>query len=479
MYLGIDLGTSSVKIVLMNDAQDIIDTESSDCTVSRPHDSWSEQDPAQWIDATRNCLSALKQNHAAALASVRGIGLSGQQHGATLLGADDEVLRPCILWNDTRATAEAETLNTPAIQQLCGSIVFPGFTAPKVLWVKENEPELFKKCKTVLLPKDYLRLWLTGEKVSEMSDASGTGWLDVARRDWSDELMNTGDVTPEQMPSLVEGNQSSGTLRAAVAEEFGLPASAVVAGGAGDNAASACGMGTVRPGSAFLSLGTSGVLFAANESYKPAPASAVHTFCHSVPDTWHQMGVILSATDSLNWLSGITGQKPSTMVDAVGTTLQAPGSTTFLPYLGGERTPHNNAAMRGALAGIGHDCDAQALTRAVLEGVSFAFRDNVAALALAGTNLDRVAAVGGGSRSRYWLQLLATVLNMPVDITVSGDFGAGFGAARLGMMAADGSSVDSVCTTPETAETFEPAQALVGEYNDAYERFRALYPKLS
>jgi len=478
MYLGIDLGTS-VKIVLMSDTQEIIATESADCTVSRPQDGWSEQDPAQWIQATRVCLAALKGKNATAIGAVRGIGLSGQQHGATLLDAEDKVLRPCILWNDTRASAEAAVLNTPENQQLGGSIVFPGFTAPKIMWVKAHEAEIYKRCKKILLPKDYLRLWLTGEHVSEMSDASGTAWLDVEKRQWSTKLLECSDVTPEQMPALVEGNQVSGTLRAKLAEEFGLPATAVVAGGAGDNAASACGMGTVRPGNAFISLGTSGVLFVANESYKPAPASAVHTFCHSVPDTWHQMGVILSATDSLNWLSGITGQEPSVMVDALGKKLLAPGSPTFLPYLGGERTPHNNATVRASLTGIGHDCDAAALTQAVLEGVSFAFRDNVTALAQAGTTLDRVTAVGGGSRSQYWLELLATILQIPVDLTVSGDFGAGFGAARLGMMAAEGADVATVCTSPKTAETFEPVVDLIHPFNDAYTRFQDLYPKIA
>ncbi|MBX2886786.1 MAG: xylulokinase [Granulosicoccus sp.] len=479
MYLGIDLGTSSVKILLMDDEQRIIGTASSPCDVSRPHDGWSEQDPAAWISATQTSLSQLASEHKKAMSAVRGIGLSGHQHGATLIGAKDEVLRPCILWNDTRSDQQAAQLNTTENQQLCGSIVFPGFTAPKVLWVKEHEPAIYDQCKKILLPKDYLRLWLTGEYVSEMSDASGTGWLDVSQRQWSAKLMHSGCVSVEQMPALVEGSDNSGTLRKSLADDYGMSGRVVVAGGAGDNAASACGMGTINPGSAFISLGTSGVLFAANENYRPNPQSAVHTFCHAIPATWHQMGVILSATDSLNWLGNITGQSPAALTDAVGEKLTAPGSTLFLPYLGGERTPHNDANIRGVFTGIGHDCDVPAMTRAVLEGVSFAFRDNLAALAAAGTSLERVTAVGGGSRSHYWLSMLATVLDIPVDTTVSGDFGAGFGAARLGMIAAEDADPSAVCTAPATASTIEPDHSLTGAFDAAYQNFRDLYPRVS
>lgn len=479
MYLGIDLGTSSVKILLMDEEQNIIGTASSDCEVTRPHDGWSEQDPLQWINATETSLAELTQQHKTAMAAVKGIGLSGHQHGATLLGADDKVLQPCILWNDTRSHKEAAQLNTSINQQLCGSIVFPGFTAPKVMWVKEHEPAIYDQCKKILLPKDYLRLWLTGEHVSEMSDASGTAWLDVKGREWSDILMAAGGVTAEQMPSLVEGSDVSGTLRKTLADQYGMSSAVVVAGGAGDNAASACGMGTVKPGSAFISLGTSGVLFAANKSYQPNPESAVHTFCHAVPNTWHQMGVILSATDSLNWLGNLTGQKPAVLTDALGDSLQPPGSTLFLPYLGGERTPHNDANIRGVFTGIGHDCDSQAMTRAVLEGVSFAFRDSLAALAEAGTTLNKVTAVGGGSRSRYWLSMLATVLDIPVETTVSGDFGAGFGAARLGLLAAEQADPFSVCQAPDTADTIEPNKTLTTAFDDAYQRFKELYPRIA
>ena len=262
-----------------------------------------------------------------ALKRVRGIGLSGHMHGATLLDKQDRALRPCILWNDTRSHAEAHELDSqPLFRELTGNIVFPGFTAPKLLWVARNEPDIFAKIRWVLLPKDYLRHWLTGEHTSEMSDAAGTSWLDTGKRAWDARLLEATGLGLEHMPNLVEGTDVSGTLRPELAARWGMEPGVVVAGGAGDNAASACGIGAVAPGTAFVSLGTSGVLFASNERYLPNPDSAVHAFCHAVPNTWHQMGVILSATDSLNWLANLTGRDAAALTHALGNRFEAPGS---------------------------------------------------------------------------------------------------------------------------------------------------------
>ena len=402
MYLGLDLGTSSVKALLIDAGQAVVASSSAPVSLSRPHPGWSEQDPAEWVAATEKALDELKAKHGSELAAVKGIGLSGHMHGATLIDAADAVLRPCIMWNDTRSHAEAARLDAdPRFRKITGNIVFPGFTAPKLAWVKNKEPEVFAKVAKVLLPKDYLRLWLTGEHLSEMSDSAGTSWQDVGKRRWSDELLDATDLTEAQMPALVEGTETAGMLRGNLASKWGMKSGIPVAGGAGDNAASACGMGTVKPGQAFASLGTSGVLFAANGAYLPNPESAVHTFCHALPGAWHQMGVILSATDSLNWLVGITGKNAGELTNELGDTLRAPGSVTFLPYLSGERTPHNDAAIRGAFTGLGHESGRAAMTQAVLEGVAFAFRDSLEALKAAGTELSRVTAIGGGSRSRY------------------------------------------------------------------------------
>jgi xylulokinase len=466
MYLGLDLGTSGLKGLVIDDRQQVVAEASAPLTVSRPHDGWSEQDPAHWVAAAEAVFSALPAD---ALAAVRGIGLSGQQHGATLLDRDDRVLRPCILWNDTRSHVEAAALDAdPRFRAICGNICFPGFTAPKLNWVAAHEPAIRDRVACVLLPKDYLRLWLTGERVAEMSDAAGTGWLDTGARDWSDALLSMTGMDRSHMPRLVEGSDVSGTLRPDLCRRFGLGQGVVVAGGGGDNAASGVGVGVVRAGQAFVSLGTSGVLFAANDGYQPDAATAVHTFCHAMPGSWHQMGVILAATDALNWFAALAGSDAAALTAALGP-LRAPGKTRFLPYLGGERTPVNSASIRAAFVGLEHATDRDAATRAVLEGVTFAIRDCRDALAATGTRIDHLLAVGGGSRSDYWLAAIATALGTPVALPVAGDFGGAFGAARLGLMAATGAGPE-IATTPAIARTIDPVPALAAAFDDGHAR---------
>ncbi len=472
MYLGLDLGTSGVKALLIDEDQKIVALAHADLSVSRPADGWSEQDPAHWISATSSALHDLAQQMP--LSSVSAIGLSGQMHGATLLDASDNVLRPCILWNDTRAHEEAALLDAnPQFRKFTGNIVFPGFTAPKLNWVRAHEPEIFAQVSKVLLPKDYLRLWLTGEFVSEMSDAAGTSWLDTGARAWSDDLLAATHLERSHMPSLVEGSAVSGSLRDELAVEFGLPNGIPVSGGAGDNAASAIGMGITEPGQAFLSLGTSGVLFVVNEKYLPDPATALHTFCHAIPDRWHQMGVILAATDALAWYGRLVGADPATLTGELGD-LKAPGKTTFLPYLGGERTPHNDAQVRGALLNLDHATDRASATRAVLEGVSFAFRDSLEAMRNTGAELSDIVAVGGGSQSDYWLLLLANVLNLPISVADDSAVVAAFGAARLAMMAA-GHDAHDVAFAPKVTRTVTPDTSFSDAFETAYRRYRAAY----
>jgi xylulokinase len=469
MYIGLDLGTSGLKGVLIDDAQVVLAEATVPLTVQRPHDGWAEQSPADWIAAAETVMDALALH---GLGAVRGIGLSGQMHGATLLDAADEVIRPCMLWNDTRSAHEAAELDgDPMFRRITGNIVFPGFTAPKLAWVRTHEPRNWDRVACVLLPKDYLRLWLTGEKVAEMSDAAGTSWFDTSARDWSDDLLAATGLSRAQMPRLVEGSAVSGTLRGALGARWGLPAGVIVAGGGGDNAASGVGVGVVRAGEAFVSLGTSGVLFAANAGYQPNPDLGVHAFCHALPNTWHQMGVILSATDALNWYAGLVGETAANLTGGLGA-LQAPGKPLFLPYLGGERTPLNDAAIRGAFIGLEHTTDRQAATRAVLEGVTFAFRDCRDALAATGTRLEKLIAVGGGSRSDYWLGAIATALNVPVLVPRAGDFGGAFGAARLAIMAATGAGAE-IATLPPIARQIDPNPQLTQAFDAGHARFRA------
>lgn len=480
MYIGLDLGTSGLKALLTDETGTVLG--SADAVYANPHPrrGWSEQDPADWIAACETVLDALAAAHGDALRDLRGIGLSGQMHGATLLDARDAVLRPCILWNDTRAAAEAAALDAaPGIRDVTGNIVFPGFTAPKLLWVETEEPDIFAEVAKVLLPKDYLRLWLTGEHVGDMSDSAGTSWLDVGARDWSDAALRAGHMRRDQMPALVEGSAESGRVRDALRSRWGMSGPVVVAGGGGDNAAAACGAGCFAEGQGFLSLGTSGVLLAAKDGFAPDPGSAVHTFCHAVPGRWYQMGVMLAATDCLNWLSRQTGRDAADLAAALPEGASGPGSPVFLPYLSGERTPHNDADLRGALIGLDVAHGTEDLTRAVVEGVAFGLRDCLEALRGTGTALSSVVAMGGGARSRFWLETIASTLDLPLEVPAGGEFGAALGAARLGIAAATGADPAELMTPPAIAETIEPRPALVPRYAEAWERFRALRPAVS
>lgn len=476
--LGLDLGTSSLKALLVGDDGRPVASASAHLSVERPAFGWSEQNPESWIVACEAVLSELERDHADVLAAVEGIGLSGHMHGATLIDRDDEPLRPCILWNDTRAAKEAAALDDDDARAITGNIVFPGFTAPKLDWVRANEPQIFDSLAAVLLPKDFLRLWLTGERVSEMSDAAGTSWLDTGARDWSDRMLERTHLNRSHMPRLVEGTDNSGELRGEIAERFGLRKGIKVAGGAGDNAASACGVGVSEPGSGFLSLGTSGVLFTPAAGYEPAPETAIHTFCHAIPGLWHQMGVTLSAAGSIEWLSKLLQEKPGDLTGALGEHVSAPGRLTFLPYLSGERTPHNDAEMRGVFAGLEADTGRPAMTRAVMEGVAYSMRDCLEAGA-ASSRPTRLVAVGAGARSAYWLELMATVLKTEIVLPEAGDFGAALGAARLGLCAATGEDPSSVMTMPPIARRFEPLRDMEESFEEAYGHYRALYPAIA
>ncbi len=478
MYIGIDIGTSSVKAILLGEDQSLVASATAELTVERPHPGWSEQDPDSWWTACETVLDGLKSQAPRQMAAVKGIGLSGHMHGATLLDAAGNPLRPCILWNDGRSGRQCVELEAaePRFLTLGGNRVMPGFTAPKLQWVRENEPEVFARTAMVLLPKDYVRFKLTGDYASDMSDSAGTLWLDVAKRDWSDALLAATGLTRKNMPRLVEGSESSGTLTPELCARWGFDAAPVVAGGGGDNAASACGVGAVEPGSAFVSLGTSGVLFVTNDRFSPNVESAVHAFCHAVPDTWHQMGVILSATDSLNWLAKTLKKNPGELTALVGK-VDAPSPVSFLPYLGGERTPHNDVDIRAGFFGISHGTDDAVLAHAVLDGVAYALMDCLEALSVAGTKVSRVLAVGGGSRSEAWLEIIASLLNVTVDVPVDGDFGASLGAARLGQAAALGTT-EGIFARPALKASIDPVPALTETYAEGYGRWRNLYPAL-
>lgn len=479
MYLGLDLGTSGLRALLVNDDGRPFASASQSYNVQHLHPGWSEQDPAHWVAALDAVMQELRAAHPMEVAAVAGIGVSGHMHGAVLLDDAGQVIRPCILWNDTRSHAEAAELDaTPHVRDLSGNIVFPGFTAPKLRWVETHEPDAFARIKKVLLPAGYMNFHLTGDAFADMSDSAGTSWLDTGGRVWSDALLDAGHMQSGQMPRLVEGSEVGGVLRANLAAAWGMRPDVAVVGGAGDNAAAACGVGAMREGAGFVSLGTSGVLLVARDGYAPLPASAVHTFCHAVPAQWYQMGVILAATDSLNWLARMTGATPETLSTELDKPISGPGRAAFLPYLSGERTPHNDSHIRGAFAGLDIGDDRSDLTQAVMEGVSFALRDCAEALRQTGARMDSLLAIGGGSASRFWVETIATLLNTPLDIPQAGDFGAALGAARLAMVGAGGGDPDQVMSRPPIAQTIEPVADLTAAYSDAYGAWRALYPAL-
>ena len=480
MYLGLDFGTSSVKGVLIDAKQKIVATASAPLKVSRPQPGWSEQNPEDWWKACNTVVKTLGKMKPKAIAAVEGIGLSGQQHGATLLGKDGKALRPCILWNDARSFRECEDIEKAEsrAREISGNIPLAGFTAPKLLWVKKHEPKIFAQVAKVLLPKDYIRFRMTGDYASDMSDSSGTYWLDIAKRDWSDKLLAAGSMSIDQMPKLYEGTDATGRLTPAVAKSWGMPKRPVVAGGGGDNAAAACGIGAVTDNSALVSIGTSGVLFVSNDTFRPNAGRAVHAFCHAVPGTWHQMGVILSAAASLEWLATILGKPAPMLTAALGNTLTGPSPALMLPYLSGERTPVADAQVRGLIMGLGHESDHKTLTHAALDAVAFAFRDSLEALKDAGTEVKRVTAVGGGSKSELWLKIIATVLGVPVDLPAAGDVGGAFGAARLGLIAATGVDFRKVLTAPKTARTIKPEPKARDAYEAHYRRYASIYPAI-
>jgi xylulokinase len=476
MFLGIDIGTSGVKAVVIAPDGTVAGQGTAALTVSRPKPLWSEQAPEDWWAATSAAVRAIDP---AVRRAVRGIGLAGQMHGATLLGADDKPLRPAILWNDGRSYVECEELEAAAdFHGIAANLVMPGFTAPKLAWARKHEPEIFEQIRTVLLPKDYVRLAMTGEKASDMSDSAGTLWLDVAKRTWSDTLLGATGLSEDQMPTLHEGTGVTGTLRADVAELWGM-APVPVVGGGGDNAAGAVGVGVIADGDALLSLGTSGVIFVATDTLRPNPERAVHAFCHCLPDMWHQMAVHLSAASCIDWVAKLTGAANAPEVFARAEEAGLSGNELFLPYLSGERTPHNDALVRGAFLNLDYETSPGRLAQSVLEGVAFTLADGLDALRDAGTTIERLAVIGGGARSSYWGRIISAAFETPLVYLRGGEVGPALGAARLARVAVDQADPREVCAPPPVERVIEPDQRDVDLLAPKKTAFRAAYPHIS
>ena len=483
MYIGIDLGTSGVKTILIDYNQDILATAHSALTVQSPQDGFNEQDPNSWIKATEICLAELKKQKSKEFSNTISIGISGHMHGATIIDDQGKVIRPCILWNDTRAFKECEEFENQDfdVRNISGNIAMPGFTAPKINWLIKNESENFKKIFKVLLPKDYLRYYLTGEFFSDMSDASGTLWMDIMNRQWSEQLLEISKLNINHMPELVEGNQEAGMLSSKLKEKFNFNKNVIVVGGAGDNAASAAGLGVVEENQSFISLGTSGVFFTPTSNFLMNTKDAVHSFCHCLPNKWHLMSVMLSASNCLDWICSLTGNNIADAlknIENYSSNLENIfNAPYFLPYLSGERTPHNDPHARGSFHYLKTTTDKSAMQYAVLEGISFGIFDGFNSIQSVNQKFDDIFVVGGGSKSSYWLNLLSSILNRKLSICEQSEFGAALGVARLAMFAdKQVEDKNSIIKKINIKKSFQPSEKNISSLEKRYLIWKELYP---
>ncbi len=481
-FIGIDLGTSAVKLLLMDEKGRIENIVSRSYPLSMPRPGWSEQDPADWIRASFEGIRELTKD--VDRASVRGIGIAGQMHGLVALDKEDRVLRPAILWNDGRTEEETawlnETVGTELLAKETGNIAFAGFTAPKLLWMQKREPALFARISKIMLPKDYLVYRLTGVHATDCSDASGMLLFDVEHRRWSEKMLELCSLRREQAARVFESSEPVGTLLPAIAEELGLSGNVLVAAGAGDNAAAAVGTGTVGQGRCNISLGTSGTFFLSGDRYTPASNHALHAFCHA-DGGWHFLGCELSAASCVGWWSSLSGAgDPASAQAGIREEALGRNSVFFLPYLMGERTPHNDALARGAFVGMRMDSTREDMTQAVLEGVAFGLRDALEIAREAGFRVHAAGLSGGGAKSPLWRRILANILDLELLLPET-EQGPGLGGAMLAAVAC-GVFPDVQAAAGEltgaVAERTAPDRELTALYEERYQVYRSLYPAL-
>ncbi len=480
MYIGIDLGTSALKLLLVDDMGRVLNEVSREYPIRFPRPGWSEQDPADWWGAVLSGVPELVKDVDAS--GIRAVGLGGQMHGLVALDGDDRIIRPAILWNDGRTAGQVEYLNGTvgrgALSEYTANIAFAGFTAPKLMWMRENEPEDFKRIAKIMLPKDYIVYKLTGVHATDYSDASGTLLLDVKNRRWSKEMLDICGVSEEQLPTLYESFRSVGTLKPDVAAALGLPADVTVCAGAGDNAAAAVGTGTVGDGGCNISLGTSGTVFIASDKFRVDPMNAIHSFAHA-DGGYHLMGCMLSAASCNRWWMDILSAGGDFAGEQAGISKLGRNHVFFLPYLMGERSPINDTNARGTFTGLTMDTTRADMTQAVLEGVAFAIRDSVEVAKSLGIAVPRSRLCGGGAKSPLWREILANVLGIPLDM-VATEQGPGYGGAILAMVS-DGRypSVSRACEELVTvSSTTWPEPELTALYEERYTRFRRIYPAM-
>ncbi len=480
-FLGLDLGTSAVKAIIVDEQETVLASAEAPLRVATPSPLASEQNPQDWWAAASAALEQLAALAPRAMADTRAIGLSGQMHATVLLDEADRPIRPAMLWNDGRAHAEADELKALG-DDLAAELGVPalsGFTAPKLLWLARHEPDTIARTASLLLPKDLLRLHLTGERATDPSDAAGTWLFDQARRDWSPRAVAAVGLNPALLPRIVEGSAPSGIVRPGIAARFGLPQGVVVAGGGGDTMVGGVGIGAVEDGRAFVGLSTSAQLFVASDAHHPAPDHLVHAFCHALPGRWCQMAALLNGASVLAAVAHLVGDVPiETLLAEAEAHDTGPSSLLVLPYLSGERTPHDDPYARGVVFGLTRDTPRAALVQAALEGVAFSLADGQAALAAAGAAITSAGVVGGGTRSAFWVQMIADVLGLPLRVYAGAARGPAFGATRLAKLAVGAGSPARVLAEPQVLRVVEPELRRTEAYRPRIEAFRHLYRAL-
>jgi len=473
MFLGLDLGTSSVKVIVIDDEGEITAQSSQSLSLSRPNPLWNEQSPSDWIEIAEKAILKIPKNIRSKL---KGMGLSGQMHGAVLLDKKERPIRPAILWNDGRSYEECKELEKefPNLNKITGNQVMPGFTSPKIEWVRKYEKENFSAIQKILLPKDYLRLKWSGEFATDTSDASGTMWLNTKKRSWSMDALEISGISSQQLPELFEGNQITGKISKSSSEKLGIPMIPIVAG-AGDQAAGAIGSSVITPDDASLVLGTSGVIFLVTDGFLPNLKHGVHAFCHAVPQTWHQMAVILSAASAIDWCANLVGYESPAKAYEAAEKKRDSENIMFLPYLSGERTPHNNPHASAALFGLKSNTNRASIIHAALEGVAFALSDGYKALVEGGGKCNTISVIGGGSQSIYWGKIIANCLNRTLVYRDGSETGPAKGAAILAQSGVTGKDLESLCQPSSIIEVIEPEKNYTELYHAKMKKWRSLY----
>lgn len=481
MQIGIDIGTSAVKFLLVDDAQSLVANIERPLHPVQPKPSWSEDDPELWWQAVADGLDLLARDHRKAMSGVRAIGLSGQMHAVILLDDADVPVRPAILWNDGRSVREAAELAQlgPALQREMGILPMPSFTGPKFLWLKRNEPDVVRRSRSLLLAKDFVRLKLSGEKVTDVSDAAGAWLIDEAKRQWSNAALTACGIERSLLPALLESREASATLKRNLAARWGMPAQVVIAAGAGDVPAGGIGVGAINPGDGFISLGTSAQIFLADTAHHPDPGRLVHAFCHALPDRWYRMAALLNGAGPLSAVARWTGDGDvAALLGEVEANFRGPSYLLALPYLFGERTPHNDPLARAALVGMTSSTSRADLVQAVLEGIAFSLCDGLDALIGQQMRPESLALIGGGARSAFWAKLIASALDLRLVRYEASDRGPAFGAARLARLAVTKEDAKAVVVPPPVRDVIEPDKALHEAYQPRLQAFRTLYKAL-